>query len=98
MLTKTRIIHRLHGFYKEGRLLVAPNSAFSVQPLCPLCLRGYLMWRKRNHRDTEDTEVAQRRICLGDSGPVSTAEPAANRVEHDDSRGKHDDCREAGVD
>src|SRR5215212_6779504 len=32
---------------------------FSVQPLCPLCLCG-LRCQKANHRDTEDTEVAQR--------------------------------------
>ena len=53
---KTRIIHRLHGFFKE-RLL----------NLCDLRV-------------------------------VSRAQPAPDRVEHDDYGGKHDDCGEAGVD
>jgi len=33
---------------------------FSVQPLCPLCLRGWWIPSKPHHGDTEDTEVAQR--------------------------------------
>src|SRR5215213_6960198 len=36
-------------------------TLFSVQPLCALCLCGSLLLRKNNHRDTEHTEVAQRR-------------------------------------
>ena len=35
---------------------------FSVQPLCSLCLCGSLFFDNNNHRDTENTEVAQRRI------------------------------------
>ena len=34
----------------------------SVQPQCPLCLCGETSSSPINHRDTEDTEVAQRRI------------------------------------
>src|SRR5215208_1488133 len=37
------------------------SKIFSVQPLCALCLCGSLLLRKNNHRDTEHTEVAQRR-------------------------------------
>src|SRR6185369_4132028 len=40
---------------------LAPPAFFSVQPLCPLCLCGDLPC---NHRDTEDTEVAQRRTFI----------------------------------
>src|ERR1044072_9038505 len=36
-------------------------SDFSVQPLCSLCLCGGFTSRLLNHRDTENTEVAQRR-------------------------------------
>src|SRR5215216_6434686 len=36
-------------------------TLFSVQPLCALCLCGSLLLRRNNHRDTEHTEVAQRR-------------------------------------
>src|ERR1044072_4477742 len=36
-------------------------SDFSVQPLCSLCLCGCRNSRYINHRDTENTEVAQRR-------------------------------------
>jgi len=34
---------------------------FSVQPLCSLCLCGYHFAAKTHHRDTENTENAQRR-------------------------------------
>src|SRR5678816_350189 len=34
---------------------------FSVHPLCSLCLCGGFSHRILNHRDTENTEVAQRR-------------------------------------
>ena len=34
----------------------------SVQPLCTLCLRGEINLSPINHRDTEHTEVGQRRI------------------------------------
>src|SRR5687768_10790354 len=44
----------------SGSVLV---SDFSVQPLCSLCLCGSLA-EKNNHRGTENTEVAQRRIQL----------------------------------
>ena len=33
---------------------------FSVQPLCSLCLCGGSIPSKTHHRDTENTEVAQR--------------------------------------
>ena len=36
-------------------------SYFSVHPLCSLCLCGGLLLRLLNHRDTENTEGAQRR-------------------------------------
>src|SRR5262249_34912543 len=36
------------------------SLVFSVQPLCSLCLCGYGNARYNNHRDTENTEVAQR--------------------------------------
>src|ERR1044072_8605541 len=37
------------------------NCFFSVQTLCSLCLCGGSSQRILNHRDTENTEVAQRR-------------------------------------
>jgi len=36
----------------------------SVQPLCSLCLCGKYFFRPMNHRDTENTEVAQRRNVI----------------------------------
>src|SRR6185503_343986 len=36
------------------------RSAFSVQPLCSLCLGGCSILLSYNHGDTVDTEVAQR--------------------------------------
>jgi hypothetical protein len=33
-----------------------------VQPLCPLCLCGELVLGQINHRDTENTEIAQRAV------------------------------------
>src|ERR1044072_3718960 len=41
-----------------------PSLNFFVQPLCPLCLCGYRNARYNNHRDTENTEVAQRRVQI----------------------------------
>jgi hypothetical protein len=35
---------------------------FSVQPLCSLCLCGVFCSEFINHRDTENTEAAQRRV------------------------------------
>ena len=35
-------------------------ALFSVQPLCSLCLCGLFLLGIINHRDTENTEVAQR--------------------------------------
>jgi len=40
--------------------MTTANNFFSVQPLCPLCLCGLLFF-DYNHRDTENTEVAQRK-------------------------------------
>jgi len=37
------------------------SGLFSVQPLSPLCLCGVFYERFDNHRDTEDSEVAQRK-------------------------------------
>src|SRR6185436_10786348 len=37
---------------------------FSVQPSCSLCLCGYSNARYNNHRDTENTKVAQRRVHI----------------------------------
>ena|GEM_PF-5991050 len=39
-------------------------SFFSVQPLRSLCLCGYFQLRLIYHRDTENAEVAQRRLSL----------------------------------
>ena len=47
------------------------NEVFSVQPPCSLCLCGVKVTRKFNHRDTENTEVAQRRIQ--NTGPALTS-------------------------
>jgi hypothetical protein len=33
-----------------------------LSSLCNLCVSGYENGRYNNHRDTEDTEVAQRRV------------------------------------
>jgi hypothetical protein len=38
---------------------------FSVQPLSSLCLGGSLLLIKDNHRDTENSEVAQRKHFSG---------------------------------
>src|ERR1700752_3521170 len=38
-----------------------PGLDFSVQPRCSLCLCGCCIFHSYNHRDTENTEVAQRR-------------------------------------
>ena len=46
----------------EIRVLMGRD--FSVQPLCSLCLCGGFILRNFNHRDTEHTEVAQRRTQL----------------------------------
>ena len=39
----------------------------SVQPRCSLCLRSGQSLTKNHHRDTENTEVAQRKLTLDDS-------------------------------
>ena len=44
-------------------------QVFSVQPLCPLCLRGESFQRYIHHRDTEDPEVAQR-LPQSESGRI----------------------------
>jgi len=41
------------------------NLSFSVQSQCPLCLRGSGSLRSVHHRDTEDTEIAQRLKVAG---------------------------------
>ena len=63
-----------------------------MQPLCSLCLRGYRNVRYNNHRDTENTEVAQKRIFK------------LEHYEEDDKRGEiksvlaqHPDVRDAVV-
>jgi hypothetical protein len=43
---------------------VSYRPDFSVQPLCPLCLCGCFPEQFTNHKDTEDTEVAQRRSLI----------------------------------
>jgi type II secretion system (T2SS) protein G len=40
------------------------SHVFSVQPLCSLCLCGEYFCRVINHRDTENTEVAQRKRVM----------------------------------
>jgi hypothetical protein len=40
------------------------NRAFSVQPLCSLCLYGGFLWAIVHHRDTENMEAAQRKLKL----------------------------------
>jgi hypothetical protein len=40
-------------------MLAHPEQTFSVQPLCSLCLCGEFC-QPDHHRDTENTEVAQR--------------------------------------
>ena len=49
----------------------ADVSDFSVQPLCSPCLRGFRNARYNNHRETENTKVAQRKI-LNDSARLLT--------------------------
>jgi hypothetical protein len=46
----------------ESRAMTAICLLFSVQPLRSLCLCGLKVVEAINHRDTEDTEVAQRRV------------------------------------
>jgi len=50
-----------HGREGFSQRLWCLNLDFSVQPLCSLCLRGYRNRQYNNHRDTEDTELSQRR-------------------------------------
>ena len=45
----------------QAALLEKSANVFSVQPLCSLCLCGYFYQETANHRDTENTEVAQRK-------------------------------------
>ena len=54
--TKTRSFHSFCVLVPSLLKVVS----IDVQPLCPLCLRGSLN-AKKNHRGTEDTEVAQRK-------------------------------------
>jgi hypothetical protein len=42
----------------------AKTMLFSVQPLCSLCLCGLPIVGRTNHRDTENTEVGQRRARI----------------------------------
>src|SRR5215217_4439567 len=51
---------------------------FSVQPLCSLCLVS-----KNNHGDTENTEVAQRRIPWRECLLTSGCDRACTLVTHD---------------
>jgi len=44
----------------DGVALKVWITLFSVQPLCSLCLGGCCNSDSYNHRDTENTEVAQR--------------------------------------
>jgi hypothetical protein len=53
---------------------------FSVQSLCSLCLCGGFFGATSNHRDTESTEIAQRRPKLGhypkDAGSTDAPKPS----------------------
>jgi len=40
------------------------RALFSVQSLCSLCLCGVFLLGIINHRDTENTEIAQRNQCV----------------------------------
>ena len=51
---------------KLRRFGVENVMIFSVQPLRPLCLCGSFPLVFYNHRDTEDTEVPQRKRNLVD--------------------------------
>src|SRR6185369_5956472 len=48
------------NFYRRSNPKVSGD--FSVQPLCSLCLCG--LYARNNHRDTENTEIAQRSILI----------------------------------
>ena len=45
----------------KSNLWTAGLMFFSLLPLCPLCLRGENAPKNANHKDSEKTEVAQRR-------------------------------------
>src|SRR5204863_10215623 len=53
-------------------------SDFSVQPLCSLCLCGCCIVHSYNHRDTENTEVAQRSPKLGTTNTLNALDTRAN--------------------
>ena len=46
-------------------LVVSWFELVSVRPLCSLCLGGESLLAIAHHRDTEDTEVTQRKLKLG---------------------------------
>ena len=68
----------------------SPNeNMLSVLPLCPLCLcGGAVPCAKSNHRDTEDTEVAQRREKMAE-----TLVSVTNLVKHFPVEGTDDVVR-----
>src|SRR5574338_601346 len=59
-----RTFAQLAGKVPHSLLLALSESqatSSSVRSLCSLCLCGSLFLRKNNHRDTENTKVAQRK-------------------------------------
>src|SRR6185295_11515321 len=62
MESEFNVAETIFGVYTSLDLVV-PNFAFSVQPLCSLCLCGCCNSDSYNHRVTEHTEVAQRNLA-----------------------------------
>src|SRR6185369_2630691 len=62
LYVKCRIypVHSCQAQSRNGLAKKSLSNFFSVQPLCSLCLCGGSIRSKTHHRDTENTELAQR--------------------------------------
>jgi amino acid adenylation domain-containing protein len=63
LLTETKVVATLGQVPRPLKVMCLDGPA-SVQSLCPLCLGGELSEEHSHHRDTEDTEIAQRTASL----------------------------------
>jgi amino acid adenylation domain-containing protein/FkbH-like protein len=64
LLTETKVVAALGQQLPRPLKVMCVDGPASVQSLCPLCLGGELSEKHCHHRDTEDTEIAQRTASL----------------------------------